>query len=85
MLFTYGSISPFRNDGSAVGAVVGAAVAFGEVWFCILVVSGTRVVTGVGGVVFVQFLVLLHFSVQRYWVETEVVVMVPVWYILPPA
>ena len=50
MLFTYGSISPFRNDGSAVGAVVGAAVAFGETWLCILDVSGTRVVTGAGGV-----------------------------------
>ena len=41
MLLTYGSGST-RNDGSAVGVFVGVVV-----WFCVLVVSGTGVVTGV--------------------------------------
>jgi hypothetical protein len=40
MLFTNGSISG-RNDGSAVGVVLNV------VWFCVLVVPGSRVVTGV--------------------------------------
>ena len=53
MLFTYGSGSPLRNEGSAVvavGAVVVGVAFGGVVWFCILVVTGTRVVTGVEGV-----------------------------------
>ena len=48
-LLTYGSGSG-RNDGTVVGAFVAGVAFVGVVWFCIPVVSGTRVVTGVGWV-----------------------------------